>query len=325
MNALQAGLPRRALLAALAAAAVAARAQSRKFPDRPVKIVLPQPPGGAADRLARMLGDRLEAHWKQPVVLDNRPGGGVVIGTQAVVRAPADGYTIGLLGSSLSINAVQRKDLPYEVKDLQPLARVGYYTVALIASTSFPADDIKGLVALAKSRPARTFSYGSNGIGTSAHVAGEMLDHMAGVELQHVPYNGAAKMYTDIVGGVLPMGFAVVSSAEQFIKAGQMKVLGITSAQRSPLFPQWPTIAETLPGFEAVNWAGFCGPAGLPREVTQQLADGLLAVLKAPDMQKSLAAMGIDIAPQGPADFAAFIQSEMKRFAAVTRPLAPQK
>lgn len=316
---------RRALLAALAALAAPAWAQGQKFPARPVKIVLPQPPGGAADRLARMLGERLESLWKQSVILDNKPGGGVVIGTQTVVRAPADGYTIGLLGSSLSINAVQRKDLPYEVKDLQPLARVGYYSVALVAAANFPANDIKGLIALAKGQPANALSFGSNGIGTSAHVAGEMLNHMAGIELQHVPYNGAAKMYTDIVGGVLPMGFSVVSSAEHFIKAGQMKVLGVTSLQRSPLYQQWPAIAETLPGFEAVNWAGFCGPAGLPREVAQQLGDDILAVLKAPDMGKTLAAMGIDAAPQGPTEFGAFIQSEMKRFAAVLRPLAPQK
>jgi tripartite-type tricarboxylate transporter receptor subunit TctC len=316
---------RRTLLAAAGAVALPAFAQAPKFPNRPVKIVLPQPPGGAADRLARMLGDRLEAHWKQPVVLENRPGGGVVVGTQAVVRAPADGYTIGLLGSSLSINAVQRKDLPYDVKELQPLARVGYYTVALVAAASFPPNDIKSLIAMAKAQAPNSISFGSNGIGTSAQLAGEMLNHMAGIELQHVPYNGAAKMYTDMVGGVLPIGFSVVSSAEPFIKAGQMKVLGVTSAQRSPLFAQWPAIAETLPGFEAVNWAGFCGPAGLPRDLVQQLGDDLQAVLKAPDMAKQLAAMGIEHAPQGPADFGAFIGSEMKRFAAVTKPLAPQK
>jgi tripartite-type tricarboxylate transporter receptor subunit TctC len=220
---------------------------------------------------------------------------------------------------------VQRKDLPYEMKDLQPLARVGYYTVALVATANFPADDIKGLIALAKSRPAKSVSFGSNGIGTSAQVAGEMLNHMAGIDMQHVPYNGAAKMYTDIVGGVLPIGFSVVSSAEQFIKAGQMKVLGVTSARRSPLYPQWPAIAETLPGFEAVNWAGFCGPAGLPREITQQLGDDLLNVLKAPDMAKVLAGMGIELTPQGPGEFGMFIQSEVKRFATVTQPLAPQK
>ena len=316
---------RSALFAALATLAQPALSQGQKFPSRPVKLVIPQPPGGAADRLARMLGDRLEAHWKQPVVLENKPGGGVVIGTQAVVRAPADGYTIGLLGSSLSINAVQRKDLPYEIKDLQPLARAGYYTVALVASSSFPANDIKGLVALAKGKPANSISFGSNGIGTSAHLAGEMLNHMAGVELQHIPYNGAAKMYTDIVGGVLPIGFSVLSSAENFIKAGQMKVLGVTSVKRSPLYAQFPAIAETLPGFEAVNWAGFCGPAHLPAALTQQLGEDLVGVLKAPEMAAALAAMGFELAPQGPAEFAAFIQNEVKRFAVVTRPLAGQK
>lgn len=316
---------RRTLLGAAALSLIAptlARAQA--FPSRPVRLILPQPPGGAADRLARMLGERLEARWKQSVVLDNKPGGGVVIGTLATARAPADGHTIGLLGSSLSINAVQRKDLPYEIKDLQPLARVGYYTVALVAAASFPANDVKGLIALAKSEPPRKFSFGSNGIGTSAQLAGDMLNHMAGIELQHVPYNGAAKMYNDMMGGLVPVGFSVVSSAEGFIKAGQMKVLGVTSAQRSPLFPQWPAIAETLPGYEAVNWAGFCGPAGLSPDLVQRLGDDLMAVLKAPDMAKVLAAMGIELAPLGPQEFDAFIQSEMKKFAAVTKPLAPR-
>jgi tripartite-type tricarboxylate transporter receptor subunit TctC len=314
---------RRALVGAAALGLLApAVARAQKFPARPVHLVVPQPPGGAADRLARMLGERLEAHWKQPVVVENKPGGGVVVGTQAVVRAPADGYTIGLLGSSLSINAVQRTDLPYELKDLQPLARVGFYTVALVAAASFPANDIKGLIALAKGKPPNSISFGSNGIGTSAQLAGDMLNHMAGIEMQHVPYNGAAKLYTDLIGGVLPIGFSVVSSAEGFIKSGQMKVLGVTTAQRSPLYPQWPAIAETLPGYEAVNWAGFCGPAGLPRQLTLQLGEDLLAVLKASDMAQTLAAMGVEPAAQGPDEFSAFIQSEMKRFAAVTKPLA---
>lgn len=316
---------RHALLAVLSAIAAPAHSQGQKFPSRPVKIVLPQPPGGAADRLARILGERLETHWKQPVLIENKPGGGVVVGTQVVVRSPADGYTMGLLGSSLSINAVQRKDIPYEIKDLQPIARVGYYTVALVAAANFPANDIKELVAYAKGRPADSISFGSNGIGTSAHVAGELLNQMSGTRLQHVPYNGAAKMYTDIIGGVLPMGFSVVSSAVQFIKAGQMKVLGVTSLQRSPLYPQWATIAETLPGFEVVNWAGFCGPAGIPRDIVQQLSDDLAAVLKDPEIGKALEATGFELAPQGSAEFGAFIQNEMKRFAAITRLLPAQK
>jgi tripartite-type tricarboxylate transporter receptor subunit TctC len=315
--------PRRRLLAACAAvvaAAVPALARAQAFPTRPVKIVLPQPPGGAADRLARTLAERLEARWKQPVVLDNRPGGGVVVGTLATVRAAPDGYSIGLLGSSLSINAVQRKDLPYEIKDLAPLARVGYYTVALVAHTAFPASDIKGLIALARPQPGK-LSFGSNGIGTSTQLAGEMLNHMAGIELQHVPYNGAAKMYTDLLGGQIPLGFCVVSSAEAFIKAGQLKVLGVTSAQRSPLYPQWPAIAETLPGYESVNWAGFAAPAGVPRELVKSISDDLLVILKAPDMARVLAEQGIELAPQGPDEFKAFLQSEVKRFAAVTKPL----
>lgn len=316
-------ISRRAMLAGLAATCgLPAASQPPRFPSRPVKLVLPQPPGGAADRLARLLGERLEARWKQPVVLDYRPGGGVVIGTQAVARAAPDGHTIGLLGSSLSINAVQRKDLPYEVKDLLPLARIGHYTIALVATSGFAASDIAGLVALAKRQPPNALSFGSNGVGTAAHVAGELLNHLAGVTIQHVPYNGAAKMYTDIIGGTLPMGYSVVSSAESFIKAGQMKVLAVTSPQRSPLYPQWPTVAETVPGFEAVNWAGLCAPAGLPREVAQQLADDVMAVLKADDMPRLLAAAGIEWAPLGPSEFGAFVQSEISRFGQVLKPLA---
>ena len=318
-----ASLPRRRLLqAGMLFGLGSTLARASTFPERPVRIILPQPPGGAADRLARIFGERLEARWKQSVVVENRPGGGVVIGTLATARAPADGYTFALLGSSLSINAVQRTDLPYDaLKDLQPLARIGYHTMALVAAASFPANTIAELIALAKKQPGQ-IAYGSNGIGTSAQLAGDMLCHMADVKMQHVPYNGAAKLYTDIIGGQLPIGFSVASSAESFIKAGQLKVLGVTSTQRSPLYPQWPTIAETLPGFEAVNWAGFAGPAQLPEAVTQRIAQDILAIAADPAVGKALAAMGIEVSTQEPGEFSSFIRSEIARFAAVTRPLA---
>ena len=312
---------RRRLVQAAALLAFAPTLHAQGFPSKPVRIYLPQPPGGAADRLARVLGERLEARWKQSVVIENKPGGGVVIGTQATVRSAPDGHTLGLLGSSLSINAVQRKDLPYDsVKDLQPIARVGYYTVALVAAADFPANNIRELIALAKKQPGK-LSFGSNGIGTSAQLAGEMLNHMAGIELQHVPYNGADKMYTDIVGKQIPMGFSIASSADTFIKAGQLKVLGVTSIRRSPLYPDWPTIAETLPGFEAINWAGFAAPVGVPRDIAQRLAEDITAVLALPEVAKSMAEMGVEVSPQGPDEFKAFIQSEIKRFAEVTKPL----
>ena len=301
-------------------AAAPASAQSFE-PNRAVKLIVPQSAGGAADRLARVFAKKLEARWKQAVVVENRPGGGVVVGTLATARSAPDGYTLGLLGSSLSINAVQRKDLPYDIfKDLLPLARVGYYTVALVAVTSFPANDVKGLIALAKSKPGKLF-YGSNGIGTSAHLAGEMLNHMAGVDLQHVPYNGAAKMYTDMLSGEIPLGFSIATSAEPFIKDGRMKVLGVTSTQRSALYPAWPAIAETLPGFESVNWAGFVAPAGVPEELVRRISDDILAVLRAPDMVTMIADMGIELSPLAPAEFEAFLRSEVARFATLTKPL----
>ncbi|CAN5504484.1 tripartite tricarboxylate transporter substrate binding protein [soil metagenome] len=318
------GLTRRCVLqAATAAAAIAAtpvlRAQG--FPNRPVRLVVPQSAGGAADRLARTIAQRLEAMWKQPVTVENKPGGGVVIGTLATARAVPDGYTLGLLGSSLSINAVQRKDLPYDtLKDLQPIARIGYYTMALLATASFPANDMRELIALAKKQPG-AISFASNGIGTSAQLAGELLNHMAGIELQHVPYNGAAKMYTDMVGKQVPIGFSVASSAETFIKSGQLKVLGVTSKERSALHRDWPALAETLPGFEVVNWAGFAAPAGLPPDIANRLSADILASLSAPEVAKTMTEMGIDVLPQGPAEFKAFIQSEIERFAAVTTPL----
>jgi len=300
----------------------AASASAPSFaPNRAVKLIIPQSPGGAADRLARVLGKKLEARWKQPVVVENRPGGGVVVGTLATARSAPDGYTLGLLGSSLTINAVQRKDLPYDLfKDLLPLVRVGYYTVALVAVPSFPANDVKGLIALAKSQPGKLF-YGSNGIGTSAHLAGEMLNHMAGVELQHVPYNGAAKMYTDMLSGEIPLGISIATSAESFVKEGRLKVLGVTSMQRSALYPAWPAIAETLPGFESINWAGFVAPAGLADEVARGISDDILFVLRTPEMATTIAGMGIDLSPLAPAEFEAFLRSEMTRFAALTKPL----
>jgi tripartite-type tricarboxylate transporter receptor subunit TctC len=319
----QGTLQRRRLLAAfLGAMVVPLVAQAQAFPTRAVYLIVPQPPGGAADRLGRFLAERLGALWEQSVIVENKAGGGVAVGTVATARAERDGYTLGLLGSSLTINAIQRRDLPYRLSDLEPIARVGYYTMALVASANFPADDVKGLIALAKSKPANFLSYGSNGIGTSAQVAGELLNHMAGIETQHIPYNGASKMYTDILGGRIPLGFAVYSSAVSFVRAGQMKVLGVTSERRSPQYPDVPTIAETLPGFDVVNWAGILSPADLSPETLEKVSTDLLRVLEGPDVARKLGEMGIDLAPLGPEQFKAFIAGELQRFSKVMKPLS---
>ncbi|MDA7415264.1 tripartite tricarboxylate transporter substrate binding protein [Xenophilus arseniciresistens] len=305
----------------LAGLAPAFHAWGQSYPSRTVNLIVPQTAGGAADRLARILAERLEARWKRSVIVENKPGGGVVIGSTALARAPRDGHTFGLLGSSLSINAVQRSDLPYDaVKDFTPLARLGYYTTVLVADRSLPANSIQELVALAKKEPGK-LSFGSNGIGTAAQLAGELLKRTAGIDMLHVPYNGAAKLYTDMVGGLVPMGFAVASSAEPFVKSGQLKVLGVTSARRSPLYPDWPAIAETYPGYEAVNWAGFCGPAGIAPAVAEKISADIVALLMDEQVARLMADMGFEVAALPPEAFGRFIRDEIQRFAQVTRPL----
>lgn len=286
------------------------------FPAKPVRVIVPQAPGGAADQTIRFIAERLEARWGQSVLIEYKPGGGSVLATQTVARSAPDGHTLGTCASSLTLNAVLRKALPYRMADVLPLARVGYFTTVLLAHPSLPAKDVGDLVALARQHP---LLYGSNGAGSAAHLAGALLAQMGGIEMQHVPYNGAARMYTDMVGGRLTLGFAIATSAEPFVRAGQLKVLGVTNAARSALYPGWPAIAETLPGYEAVNWTGLYGPAGMPREVAEQISSDVVAVLRQPDTRKALAGMGIDVAEQPAGPFAEFIQRDLERIAPLAR------
>lgn len=282
------------------------------FPTRPVRIVIGQAPGGAADQLVRLLAERLEALWGQSVLIEYKPGGGSIVATQTVARSAPDGYTLGTAASSLTINAQLRKDLPYRIADVLPIARVGYYTTVLVANPAFPANDVRELIARAKAQP---LLYGSNGVGSAAHLAAELLNRMAGIEMQHVPYNGAAKMYTDVIGGRLQIGFAIASSAESFVRNGQLKVLGVTNATRSALYPSWPAISETLPGYEAVNWTGLIAPAGLPRDLAERLSTDIVGVLRQPETRKALAAMGVDVAEQNGAEFSTFVHRDLERIA----------
>jgi tripartite-type tricarboxylate transporter receptor subunit TctC len=308
-------LERRRWLAQAAALAAGAallhgRARAAAFPAKPVKVIVPQAPGGAADQMIRLIAERLEQRWGQSVLIEYKPGGGSVLATQTVARSPADGHTIGTAASSLTLNAVLRRSLPYKMAEVLPLARIGYFTTVLLAHPAVPAKDVRELVALGRKEP---LLYGSNGAGSAAHLAGALLSQMAGIEMQHVPYNGAARMYTDMVGGRLPLGFAIATSAESFVKAGQLKVIGVTNAARSPLYPAWPAISETLPGYEAVNWTGLYGPAGMPREIAEQLSNDIVAVLRDDGTRKALQGMGIDVAEQAAGPFAAFIQRDLER------------
>jgi tripartite-type tricarboxylate transporter receptor subunit TctC len=292
------------------------QAWAQAFPSRQVHVIVPQAPGGAADQMIRVIAERLRAQWNQPVVVEYKPGGGSVLATQTVARSTPDGYTLGTAGSSLTLNAVLRKNLPYRMQDVMPLARIGYYTTVLVAFPSVAAKDVAEVIALAKKSP---LHYGSNGVGSAAHLAGALLNHRAGIEMEHVPYNGAAKMYTDMVGGRLPLGFAIAGSADTFVKSGQLKVIGVTNATRSSLYPSWPAISETLPGYEAVNWAGIYGPAGLPKAVAEQLSADIVKALRHAETRAALTSMGVEVAEQNADEFSAFIARDVERIVPVAK------
>jgi tripartite-type tricarboxylate transporter receptor subunit TctC len=320
----QAGSVRRAALARMLCAAIvpawaSGSAVAAEFlPNRPVKAILPLPPGGAADRMLRVVTNRLEVRWKQPVVVDSKPGAGSVVGMQALATSPPDGHTLALTSGLYSINAA-RSDLPKDIfKELRLVSRIGFYTLGLVAAGTVPANDIKSLIALAKKDPA-SYPYASTGVGTPQNLAGEMFNQMAGLNLTHIPYNGAGKLLTDMVGGRLPLCFAVLTSAEGFIKTGQVKVLGVTSARRSPLFPDVPAIAETIPGYETVSWSGFVVPATTPTALVRQLSDDIVAVTREPEVVKAMAEMGFELDPLGLAEFEAFVKLETAKYVPIVK------
>ncbi|MBS0337159.1 MAG: tripartite tricarboxylate transporter substrate binding protein, partial [Proteobacteria bacterium] len=271
------------------------------------------------DALTRVIAQQLQAAWGQSVVVDFRPGGGVIVGSQALARSPADGHTLGLITSGHSLNQVMRKDLPYDpVKDFAPVARIGYYVMALVAVPAFEANDVKGLVAVAKAKPG-SVQYASLGIGGATHLAGELLKLTAGIDMQHVPYNGSAPAYRDMLGGRVPTAFVILNSALPHVRAGRLKVLAVTNPKRSQIYPEYPTIGESVPGYELISWAGFAVPGATPRDLVQKLSADVLKALQAPEVRQKLTDYGLEVAPQGAADFEAFMRSETVRLGNIVR------
>ena len=319
---------RRAMLARTLCAALLpslglheAWAASEPFaPNRPVKIILPLTPGGAADRMLRVVAHELEERWKQAVVVDSKPGAGSVVGMQALATSKPDGHTLALTSGLYSVNAARSPDQqPSDVmKKIRLVSRVGFYTLGLLAAGNVPANDVKSLIALAKKDPGK-YPYASTGIGSPQNLAGEMFNQLSGLNLTHIPYNGAGKLLTDMVGGRLPLCFAVLTSADSFIKSGQVKVLGVTSAKRSPLFPSIPSIAETLPGYDVVSWSGFAVPLETPTPLVKQLSDDIVAASREPEVVKAMAEMGMELDPLGVAEFEEYVKREIARYVPVVK------
>lgn len=311
-------LNRRALLAALAVPTLA-QAQAA-WPERPLKMVVPFAPGGAADQLGRMLAEALTPRLGQNVIVENRPGAGATLGADAVARSPADGYTIlyGTPGPQI-VNPSLMKSLPYDpVNGFAPIISLLRAPNILVVHPSLPARNVAELIALAKARPGE-LTFGSSGIGASSHLAGEMLKHMAGVDMTHVPFRGSGPAIQELLGGRISMLIDSLSLYSEHIRAGTLRALAVSTANRSFLMPELPTIAETLPGFDAFAFNYLAAPAGTPAAVVARLNRETNAILADEGFKRRMAAIGLEGIGGTPEDCARTIAEERGRWRQVVQ------
>ena len=316
---------RRTLLAALAASLAAALAPvafaQPAYPTKPIRIVVPFPPGGTTDILARAAAQKMTEAWKEQAVVDNRPGAGGNIGAELVAKAPADGYTLlmGTVGTH-AINASLYAKMPYDhVKDFAPVILVAAVPNVLVVHPSVPATTVAELIAYAKANPGK-LNFASSGSGTSIHLAGELFKVMAGVQMTHVPYKGSAPAIADLLGGQVQLMFDNLPSALPQIRAGKLRALAVTSSQRAAALPDVPTIAESgLPGYEASSWFGLLAPAGTPADIVAKINGEVARWLASPEAKEKLLAQGANAAGGTPEDFARHIATETAKWQKVVR------
>jgi tripartite-type tricarboxylate transporter receptor subunit TctC len=305
--------------AALALHAPAALAQA--WPAKPIRFIVTFPPGGSSDLVARALAPRMSERLGQQVLVENRPGAGGNIGADLVAKAPADGYTIGLSAAgALSINASLYPSMPFDpVKDLAPVSLLALIPIVIAAHPSANAANVRELIAAAKARPG-ALSYGTTGNGSAMHLAGELLQQMTGIRIVHVPYKGSGPAAADAAGGQLPLAIVDLTSALPHIKAGRMRALAVTGAQRSVTAPEIPTVAETgVPGFDAVGWFGVVAPAGTPAPVIARLNAEIVEGMKVQEIRERLLAGGAEPATSTPEEFGAFVRAETAKWARVIK------
>ncbi len=310
----------RALLLPVVIVASLQSAAAQTYPDKPVRLVVPFAAGGPADALGRILGEKLNQRWGQPVVIENRAGAGGNVGAAAVARAPADGYTLLLNASSHVINASLTENLPYDpIKDFTPISEVASYMLVLVVHPSAPATTLKEFVDFARSRP-DGLTVANAGSGTPTHLAAVLFAQAAGLNFVHLSYRGAAPATNDLLAGhVLAMFNNPINAVPQ-AKSGSLRAIAATGSKRLSLLPDLPTIAELgYPGFETRTWYGLFGPANLPPEYVAKIFADMTWALREPDVIEKLAAQGWDIVGSSPADFAVVLKSELDRWSAVVK------
>jgi tripartite-type tricarboxylate transporter receptor subunit TctC len=304
----------------LACGVALAQTGAEAYPAKPIRFILPFPPGGGTDILGRIIAERLTANLGQPVVLENRGGAGGNVGAEAAAKSAPDGYTIVLVAPSLAISPSLYTKLNYDpVKDLAPISLVGTVPNVLISHPSLPAQTLAEFIALAKARPG-AMNFGSGGSGTSNHLAGELFNTVAGVKLVHVPYKGVNLAMNDVLGGQIHLVVIGIPAAAPHIKAGRLRALGVIAPQRSPALPDVPTVAEAgLPNFDVTTWYGVLAPSGTPRPVVMRLNAELVRVMHAPDLKERLAATGTEPKTSTPEEFADYIKQEIGKWGKVVR------
>lgn len=310
---------KRLLLAfALALAPLVAAAQA--YPSKPIRWIVPFPPGGPADLLARAVGAKLQEAFGQSVVVENRPGAAGNLGVDQAAKSPADGYTLVVVPTgNITVNPTLFPNLPYKVSDLAPVTLMANVENVLVVNPGVAAKSMQDLVALAKAKPG-SLSFASPGPGSQAHLAGEYVKFAAGVDLTHVAYKGTGPALNDLLGGQISMMFSQTSSALPHIKAGKLRAIGAASARRSAVMPDVPTVAEQgFPGFEATSWYALMVPAGTPQDVIARLHAETVKAVRAPDLKEKLAGLGAEAVGNSPAELAAQIQREGARWAEVIR------
>jgi tripartite-type tricarboxylate transporter receptor subunit TctC len=302
-------------------AVIAAGTSAQTYPTRPIRLVVPFPAGGTTDILAREVGQRLSVSLGQPVVIDNRPGAAGNIGSDLVAKSAPDGYTLLMCTvSTHAINPNLYAKLPYDhVKDFAPVILVAGVPNVLEVTPSLPVNTVSDLIKLAKEKPGQ-INFASSGSGTSIHLSGELFKTMAGVDMTHVPYKGSAPAITDLMGGQVQVMFDNLPSSLQQIKAGKLRAIAVTSAQRAPALPNVPTIAESgLAGFEASSWFGVVAPAGTPQAIIARINADVNQWLQSPDAKEKLLAQGAAAAGGTPEQFAAYIRTETEKWAKVVK------
>ena len=311
----------RTILAGLALAVMATSANAQIWPTKPIRYVVPFAAGGTTDILARTISEKLSVALGQPVIVDNKPGAGGGVGAAEVAKAPPDGYTI--LGGTISthaINATLYSKLPYDpVRDFVAITLIARVPNMLVINNDIPAKNVAELIKLMKANPGN-WNFASSGSGTSQHLSGELFKNMAGVEMQHIPYKGSPPALTDVMGGQVSMTFDNITTAWTLAKAGKLRAIAVTTAKRSPVAPDVPTLAESgLPGYEIGSWQGVFAPAGTPPDIVKRLNTEIVKIINMPDVQKRLLELGAEPVGNSSEEFTAFVKTEVVKWGDVVK------